>query len=169
MYVQIDLDGPAGTLRVSGHELPTVELVRGPGDEPDPLIPIGTRAAGRLTLTVDGAPAVLRPARGRILRRSYRVDATVAGTRYRLVPCSYGESRLLRDGRVLGTLESTGDGTVDADWAPGTETGAGTGAETGAAPEPLDRVVGTALAAAFGTGAAPWWDTTLNIAAELIP
>ncbi|MFJ3584672.1 hypothetical protein ACIPPS_20940 [Streptomyces sp. NPDC090127] len=157
MYVQIDLDGPAGTLRVSGYGLPTVELVRAPGDEPDPLIPIGTRAAGRLALTVDGAPARIRPGRGRLLRRSYRVDARVAGARYRLVPCSYAESRLLRDGRPLGTLQSTGDGTVDPDWAAGT------------APEPLDRAVGTALAAAFGTGAAPWWDTATNIVAELIP
>jgi hypothetical protein len=33
MYVQIDLDGPAGTLRVSGHGLPTVELVRAPGGQ----------------------------------------------------------------------------------------------------------------------------------------
>ncbi|MEU9994430.1 hypothetical protein [Streptomyces sp. NPDC050848] len=157
MYVQIDLDGPAGTLRVSGHELPTVELVRAPGDEPDPLIPIGTRAAARLTLTVDGAPAGIRPGRGRLLRRSYRVDATVSGTRYRLVPCSYVESRLLRDGRPLGTFESPGDGTADAEWAPGTE------------PTALDRAVGTTLAAAFGTGGAPWWDTATNIVAELIP
>ncbi|MEU6988633.1 hypothetical protein ABZ946_35390 [Streptomyces sp. NPDC046324] len=157
MYVQIDLDGPAGTLRVSGHDMPTVELVRAPGDEPEPLIPIGTRRAARLALTVDGAPARIRPGRGRLLRRSYRVDAVVSGTRYRLVPCSYVESRLLRDGRPLGTLESSGDGRVDAEWASGTE------------PEPLDRAVGTALAAAFGTGGAPWWDTATNIVAELIP
>ncbi|MFF9013472.1 hypothetical protein ACF09C_10970 [Streptomyces sp. NPDC014870] len=157
MYVQIDLDGPAGTLRVSGHELPTVELVRAPGEEPDPLIPIGTRAAARLTLTVDGAPARLKPGRGRLLRRSYRVDAVVAGTRYRLVPCSYVESRLLRDGRPLGIFESSGDGAVDEDWAEGAE------------PTALDRSVGAALAAAFGTGGAPWWDTTGNIVAELIP
>ncbi|MGW6568243.1 hypothetical protein [Streptomyces sp. NPDC054975] len=157
MYIQIDLDGPAGTLRVRGHGLPTVELVRAPGDAPDPLIPIGTRAADRLTLTVDGAPARIRPSRGRLLRRSYRVEATVSGTRYRLVPCSYAESRLLRDGRPLGTFQSTGDGTVDADWAEDCE------------PTPLDRAVGTTLAAAFGTGAAPWWDTATNIVGELIP
>ncbi|MFD7323226.1 hypothetical protein ACFV9D_19365 [Streptomyces sp. NPDC059875] len=157
MYVQIDLDGPAGTLRVSGYEMPTMELVRAAGDEPDPLVPIGTRAADRLTLTVDGAPARIRPGRGRLLRRSYRVDAVVAGVRYRLVPCSYIESRLLRDGRPLGTLESAGDGAVDADWAAGVE------------PEPQDIAVGHTLAAAFGTGAAPWWDTAANIAAELIP
>ncbi|MET9954812.1 hypothetical protein ABZ135_25150 [Streptomyces sp. NPDC006339] len=155
MYVQIDLDGPAGTLRVSGHGLPTVELLRSPGAAPDPLVPLGTRDPARLTLTVDGAPARIRPAKGRLSRRSYRVDAIVSGTRYRLVPCSYGESRLTRDGRPLGTLESTGDGRVDADWAPGAT--------------PLDQALGTALAAAFGTGAQPWWQTAADLAAELIP
>ncbi|MFF5919248.1 hypothetical protein ACFY8C_12940 [Streptomyces flavochromogenes] len=157
MYVQIDLDGPAGTLRVSGHGLPTVELVRAPGTRPDIHTPIGTRKPALLALTVDGEPAVVTPARARLLRRSYRVDVRVDGVRYRLVPCSHQDSRLTRNGRALGTLESSGDGRVDADWAPA------------AAPTPLDHAVGTALAAAFGTGAAPWWETLGDIAAELIP
>lgn len=62
-----------------------------------------------------------------------------------------------RNGRTLGTLESAGDGRVDADWDPAAD------------PTPLDRALGTALAAAFGTGAAPWWETLGDIAAELIP
>ncbi|MET9433969.1 hypothetical protein [Streptomyces sp. NPDC006551] len=157
MYVQIDLDGPAGTLRVTGHDLPTVELVRAPGATVNRLVPIGTRDRAALTLTVDGRPARIRPARGRLLRRSYRVDVRVDGTRYRLVPCSYAESRLTRDGRRLGRLESSGDGTVDADW------------ETGAGVRPRDIAVGTALAAAFGTGASPWWETVGDIVGELIP
>lgn len=157
MYAQIDLDGPAGTLRVSGYGMPTVELVRAPGTTPDRHIPIGTRKRALLTLTVDGEPARIRPSRGRLLRRSYRVDVHVGGVRYRLVPCGYVDSRLIRDGRPLGTLESSGDGRVDDDWAPGTE------------PEPLDRAVSTALAAAFGTGAAPWWETLGDIVGELIP
>ncbi|MFH9723695.1 hypothetical protein ACH4M4_12120 [Streptomyces sp. NPDC017254] len=155
MYVQIDLDGPAGTLRVSGYELPTVELVRAPGTRPDTHTPIGTRKPALLALTVDGEPAALRPARARLLRRSYRVDVRVDGIRYRLVPSSHLDSRLTRNGRRLGTLESAGDGRVDADWA--------------VAPTPLDRAVGTALAAAFGTGAAPWWETVGDIVAELVP
>ncbi|MFF5975201.1 hypothetical protein ACFY7C_27215 [Streptomyces sp. NPDC012769] len=159
MYVHIDLDGPAGTLRVSGHGLPTVELRRDPGAATDRLVPIGTRDPARLTLTVAGEPALVRPAKGRLSRRSYRVDAVLTGTRsetrYRLVPCSYGESRLSRDGRPLGTLESAGDGRVDADWTCGVT--------------PRDQAVGTALAAAFGTGAQPWWQTAADIVAELIP
>ncbi|MER5960975.1 hypothetical protein [Streptomyces sp. NPDC002057] len=157
MYIQIDLDGPAGTLRVSGHGLPTVELVRAPGTTPNTHTPIGTRKPALLALGVDGEPARLKPARGRLLRRSYRVDVRVDGIRYRLAPCTHVDSRFTRDGRTLGTLESSGDGTVDADWDPAVD------------PTPLDRAVGTALAAAFGTGAAPWWETLGDIVAELIP
>ncbi|MEV5974627.1 hypothetical protein [Streptomyces sp. NPDC051921] len=155
VYAQIHLDDRAGTLRVHGHGLPAVTLVRAPGTAPDPHTPIGTRDAALLTLTVDGLPAGLRPAKGRLSRRSYRVDATVDGRRYRLVPCSYVESRLTRDGRPLGTLESTGDGRVDADWEAGADA--------------LDQALGTALAAGFGTGAQPWWQTAVEIVAELLP
>ncbi|MFB7590484.1 hypothetical protein [Streptomyces sp. NPDC056169] len=155
MYVQIDLDGPAGTLRVSGHGLPTVELVRAPGTDPDPHIPIGTRKPALLTLTVDGEPAAIRPARGRLLRSSYRVDVRTDGVRYRLVPCGYDDSRLTRDGRRVGTLLCSGDGRVVDTWEDD--------------PTPRDRALGTALAAAFGTGASPWWETVGDIVGELIP
>ncbi|WP_107049269.1 hypothetical protein [Streptomyces sp. NRRL F-5727] len=155
MRAQIALDGPAGTLRVSGAGLPVVELVRAAGTPPDAHTPIGTRRAALLTLTVDGAAATIRPARGRLLvRRSYRVDVRAGGVRYRLVPCSYEESRLSRDGRRIGTLASSGDGRVVDTW------------ET--APAPLDLAVGTALAAAFGTGAAPWWETLGDLVGELL-
>ncbi|MFJ3093973.1 hypothetical protein [Streptomyces hydrogenans] len=154
MHADIALDGPAGTLRITGPGLPDVELVRAPGTPPDAHTPIGTRRAALLALTVDGAPAVIRPSRGRLLRRSYRVDVRAGGHRYRLVPCSYAESRLSRDGRRLGTLDSTGDGRVTDDWD--------------VEPTPLDLAVGTALAAAFGTGAAPWWETAGDIVGELI-
>ncbi|MFJ9577568.1 hypothetical protein ACIRQF_14435 [Streptomyces sp. NPDC101191] len=155
VYVRIHLDTPAGALRVDGHGLPSVELVRAPESAADRHTPIGTRDAALLALTVDGRPAGLRPARGRLSRRSYRVDATVDGRRYRLVPCSYGESRLTRDGRRLGTLESAGDGRVDAGWEPDADA--------------LDQALGTALAAGFGTGAQPWWHTAVEIVSELLP
>ncbi|MEV8586679.1 hypothetical protein [Streptomyces sp. NPDC051180] len=155
MYVQIDLDGPAGTLRVSGHGLPVVELVRAPGSPPDAHTPIGSRRRALLALSVDGVPASIGPARGRLLRRSYRVDARVGGVRYRLMPCGYEHSALSRDGRRIGTLQSSGDGRVVDEWE--------------GAPDPLDLVLGTALAAAFGTGAAPWWETVGDIVGELIP
>ncbi|MEV3989975.1 hypothetical protein AB0J57_13830 [Streptomyces sp. NPDC049837] len=153
----ITLDTGAGTLDVTGPGLPHVRLVREPGTERHPHIPIGTRDPALLTLTVDGRPARISPAKGRLSRRSYRVDARVGDTRYRLVPCSYGESRLLRDGRRLGELESSGDGRVTADWREDAKVLA------------QDVALGTALAAAFGTGAQPMWETALDVVTELIP
>ncbi|MER7111581.1 hypothetical protein [Streptomyces sp. NPDC000229] len=147
----------AGTLDVTGPGLPHVRLVRATGTEPDPHIPIGTRDPALLTLTVDGRPAGIAPAKGRLSRRSYRVDARVGTARYRLVPCGYGESRLLRNGRRLGELQSTGDGHVTTDWDENAKVAA------------QDVAVGTALAAAFGTGAQPLWETTLDAVTELIP
>ncbi|QGV79433.1 hypothetical protein [Streptomyces ficellus] len=150
----VDLRSATGTLDVTGPGLPHVRLVRAAGTEADPHIPIGTRDPALLTLTVDGRPVPLRPAKGRLSRRSYRVDVRLDGTRYRLVPCSYGDSRLLRDGRRIGELESSGDGRVSADWHDDTE------------PRPLDVAIGTALAAAFGTGAQPLWEATLDMVTE---
>ncbi|MEX0169788.1 hypothetical protein [Streptomyces sp. LMG1-1-1.1] len=155
MYAQIDLDGPAGTLRVSGYGLPVVELVRAPGSPPDAHTPIGTRRAGLLALTVDGEPAALRPARGRLLRWSYRVDVRTDGVHYRLVPCGHDYSRLTRDGRKVGELLCSGNGRVIDTWEPGAT--------------PRDIAVGTALAAAFGTGASPWYETVGEIVSELLP
>ncbi|MEU3609449.1 hypothetical protein AB0E83_28970 [Streptomyces sp. NPDC035033] len=154
VHAHVALDGAAGTLRVSGAGLPVVELVRAAGTPADAHVPVGTRKAALLTLTVDGAPAAIRPARGRLLRRSYRVDVRAGGVRYRLVPCSYEESRLSRDGRRIGTLASSGDGRVTDTWE--------------IRPAPLDLAVGTALAAAFGTGAAPWWETLGDVLGELL-
>ena len=155
MYVQIDLDGPAGTLRVSGHGLPTVELVRAPGTRPDTHTPIGTREPALLALTVDGEPATIHPARGRLLRHSYRVDVRTDGVHYRLVPCGYDYSRFTRDGRRLGTFLCSGNGKVIDKWD--------------GSPTPRDRALGTALAAAFGTGASPWLGTVGDIVGELLP
>ncbi|GAA2482219.1 hypothetical protein [Streptomyces gobitricini] len=153
----VELRSGDGTLDVTGPGLPHVRLVRTTGTEPDPHIPIGTRDPALLTLTVDGRPARISPAKGRLSRRSYRVDARVGGVRYRLVPCGNEESRLLRDGRRLGELESSGDGRVTADW------------DENATVPAQGVAVGTALAAAFGTGARPMWETTLDVLGELIP
>ncbi|MFG2330049.1 hypothetical protein ACGFMM_10525 [Streptomyces sp. NPDC048604] len=153
---RVDLDLAAGTVRVGGEGLPEVVVARTPGDgETNDAIPVGTRDPARLTLTVDGREARLRPAKGRVFRRSFRVDATVDGVRYRLVPCSYVESRLSRGRDALGRLDSTGDGLVGAEWD--TE------------PDALALALGTALAAAFGTGAAPWWEIMTDVIGELIP
>ncbi|SDM30442.1 hypothetical protein [Streptomyces wuyuanensis] len=153
----VRLDHPMGIVEVSGSGLPPVRIVRSPGTEPHPHIPVGTRDRALLTLTVDGAPARIAPGRGRLLRGSYRVDAFAGSTRYRLVPCSLDSSRFLRDGVPLGTFTSEGDGHVGSDGL------------TDAGAQPRDIAVGTALAAAFGTGGQPWWATALDAVAELIP
>ncbi|WP_406862204.1 hypothetical protein ABZO31_17755 [Streptomyces sp. HUAS MG47] len=157
---RVDLDLTTGVVRVGGDGLPEVVVARIPGDgDTDDAIPVGTRDPARLTLTVDGREARLRPGKGRVFRRSFRVDATVDGVRYRLVPCSYVESRFSRGGKALGRLDSTGDGLVGAEWDTEPDT----------APDALSLALGTALAAAFGTGAAPWWEISLQMVAELLP
>ncbi|WP_314250329.1 hypothetical protein [Streptomyces sp. DSM 40907] len=72
-----------------------------------------------------------------------------------------GTSRLLRDERLLGVFTSTGDGRVSADWEPASG--------TGRARDPYDASVGYGLAVAFGTGAEPMWQLTLNAALGLWP
>ncbi|WP_411076131.1 hypothetical protein [Streptomyces sp. cmx-4-7] len=166
--VAVALDHVAGTLTVSGGELPTVEMRRAPGTSPESHVPIGTRDPERLTLTVDGAEETLRPAKGFLTRRSYRVEAAsvTRGHTYLLVPDSLGTSGLLRDGRRLGVFTSSGDGHVSADWDTADRD---TADASGPSPEPYDASLGYALAAAFGTGAEPMWRLTLDAVLDLWP
>ncbi|MFH8281088.1 hypothetical protein [Streptomyces antibioticus] len=160
--VHIALDHEDGTLTVSGDGVPRTEIRRIAGTPLESHVPIGTRDQRRLTLSVEGADEALRPAKGFLTRRSYRVEveSTARGHGYLLVPDSLGTSRLLRDGRLLGVFTSTGDGTVSAAWE---------GSNSGERVEPHDAAVGYALAAAFGTGAEPMWKLTLNVLLELWP
>ncbi|MFJ9789785.1 hypothetical protein [Streptomyces globosus] len=155
--VDVLLDAGRGTVVVAGGALPEVRLVRADGAKPNRYAPIGTRDGARLTLTVDGGPASIRPARAWIPRRSYRVDVRADAGRYRLVPCSAAASRFLRDGRRLGEFTSRGDGSVAADWLPGAD------------PQPQDAAVGYALAAAFGTGGRSLGDLLVDVVDALLP
>jgi hypothetical protein len=126
-------------------------------------VPVGTRDPDHLTLLVDGAKETLRPCKGFLTRRSYRVEVG-SGARecgYLLVPNSLGTSRLLRDERLLGIFTSTGDGNVTVEWEAESD--------SERALEPYDASVGHALAAAFGTGAEPMWKLTLNAVLDLWP
>ncbi|MEV7015841.1 hypothetical protein [Streptomyces sp. NPDC093991] len=162
--VEIELDHEGGTLRVGGGGLPSVEIRRSPGTPLRTRVPIGTRGPDRLTLLVDGVQETLRPAKGFLTRRSYRVEAVSAARRCRhvLVPDSRDTSRLLRGKRRLGVFTSAGDGKVTVTW-DSTDGRPETGAE------PYDASVGYALAAAFGTGAEPMWNLALEAALELWP
>lgn len=150
--VDVRLDGNAGELIVEGEGIPKAVVRRADGTPLESHVPIGTRATGFLTMTVAGAEVQLVPAKGFLTRRSYRVDAG----RYRLVPCSLGESRLLLDGERIGVFTSVGDGRVWAEWQH----------ESRRTPD--DAAVGYALAAAFGTGAEPMWKLTLDATLSLL-
>lgn len=155
--ISVRLDTRGGSLEVEGASIPRVTLHRAPGTEVSVHVPVGTRDGSRLTLTVDGEIVPVTPRKGRFLRRSYAVDVTYGGSRYRLVPDSFDRSRLSRDGLRLGSLASDGDGAVSAEWREGAEV------------EAVDVALGHALAAAFGTGGSPWWMAVLDLVGDLIP
>ncbi|GAA0291232.1 hypothetical protein GCM10010302_32250 [Streptomyces polychromogenes] len=149
--VTVELDHEAGFLSVYGERTPRVELRRAEGTAVVPHVPIGTRDTGCLFMLLGGAPVPLRPGKGFLTRRSYKVDVGHgdAPYRYRLVPVSYDSSRFFRSGTPLGVLVSTGDGKVTADWKDGQ-------------PDGFDASVGYALAVAFGTGAESIWQLALD-------
>ncbi|MFB7178779.1 hypothetical protein ACFCYI_13860 [Streptomyces sp. NPDC056257] len=149
--VEVELDHEGGSLVVDGEGIVRVEVRRAAGAAVESHVPIGARDPDRLSMTVGGAEVALRPAKGFLTRRSYRVDVG----EYRLVPDSLDGSRLLRDGAVLGVFSSSGDGRVSVEWKgePGAD----------------DAAVGYALAAAFGTGAEPMWKLALDALLELWP
>jgi hypothetical protein len=143
---------------VEGEAVPRVVLSRASGTKDDGETPIGTRNAGLLVLSVDGEAAALAPGRGRLIRRSYRVDVRHAGRHWRLLPHSMPDSRLLRDGRRLGDFHSKGRGEVKAaKW------------RSDAKPDAMDAAVGYALAAAFGTGAESMWATAADLVFDAFP
>ncbi|MFC4466162.1 hypothetical protein ACFPH6_16795 [Streptomyces xiangluensis] len=132
-------------LEVEGEGIPRVTLERDLESEVDPQTAIGSRDPAHLTMTIDGAEVALKPAKGGLTRRSYRVDVEYDGARYRLVPDSVPSSRLTRDGTHIGDFISNGDEMVMAEWKEDAEV------------RPTDASVGYALASAFGTGGQPMW------------
>jgi hypothetical protein len=140
--VIVNTDIEKGWVEVAGDGFPAVHLRRSEAAEVSPYVPIGTRDAAHLTLTVDGTPAALSPGRGRFTRDSFRVDVRLDGVHYRFQPADEDGSRLLRDGQRLGELMLEPE-TVElmAVWSPGADV------------RPRDAAIGYALATAFGTGA----------------
>jgi len=86
--VIVHTDIERGGIEVAGDGFPAVHLRRDDDAEVTPYVPIGTRDTRYLTLTVDGVPAELAAGRDRFTRSSFRVDATVDGTHYRLHPAT---------------------------------------------------------------------------------
>lgn len=108
-----------GLVVVPGPGLPGVDLRRiGPVTER--LVPIGSRRPGHVELRVDGHRHVLRPASGRLSRRSYHVHVELDGAPLLLAADSPTTARWIR-GRsrrdhVLGTLGREGDHLLPARW-----------------------------------------------------
>ncbi|WP_226962590.1 MULTISPECIES: hypothetical protein [unclassified Streptomyces] len=156
--VRVTLDAAHGLVTVDGDGLPLVVVRRAAGTgDVDEQVPVGTRDGRRLALAVDGGAVPVSPGRGRLTRRSFRVDVAHAGVRYRLVPDSLTGSRLLRGSERVGELSSDGDGVVVARWV------------TGAGVRPVEAALGYGLAAAFGTGALPMWMLLLDALGDLVP
>lgn len=141
---------------LEGDNVPLVRIGRTEGARTHATVPVGTRRPEDLTMTLDGQPARLSPARGRLSRRSYRIDVTHEGAHYRLQPISLAGSRLRRDGRPLGELFWLDDDRF-AEWEPSADL------------RPSDAALGYALAASFGTGAQPFWMTALDLVAAATP
>ncbi|CAM5487562.1 hypothetical protein [Streptomyces abikoensis] len=140
--VRIRVDGDEGIAEVTGDGIPPAVLRRALKTLPRTSVPIGTRDAAALTLTIGGAPAGLSPGKGRFTRRSYAVVATYERHTYRLVPRGDVFSRLTLDGTPLGDFTSPGHGHPGrATWKPRAKV------------LPQDAAIGYVLAAAFGTGA----------------
>ncbi|AXB41593.1 hypothetical protein [Amycolatopsis albispora] len=125
-------------VEVSGVRVPTVVLRRSPGVEPNKFVPIGTRKARHLTMTVNGTGAELRPGPGRLTRRSYRIELTLAGTHYKFTPDINDDMLLTRDGTKIASFTLNDDGEFFVHWD-----------SDGA--QPADAAIGYALSAAFGT------------------
>jgi hypothetical protein len=139
----VTTDSAAGRIVVTGPQVPEVDLHRVPGAPSSELIPIGTRRAGDLVLTVGGEPATIRPGSGRLTRRSHDVEVRIGAVRYR-TRNGPDSSTLLRDGRDIGELylhRVDGDLTAVVEWSEGVD-----------AVSP-DAVIGYVLAIAFGCGA----------------
>ncbi|MGW0366468.1 hypothetical protein [Streptomyces sp. NPDC002990] len=144
-------------IEVAGEGIPRVVLERDPESDTDPQTAIGTRDPARLTLRIDGREVALIPGKGRLSRRSYRVDVEYEGARYRLVPDSVPSSRLTRDGVHLGDFSCDGDEMVIADW------------KEHAPLRPADASIGYTLASAFGTGGQPLWMTLADTISTALP
>lgn len=156
--VAVALDTAAGVVDVHGDTVPSVVVRRAEGmADVDEHIPVGTRDGALLSLVVDGGAVPIRPGKGRLTRRSFRVDVTYEGVAYRLVPDALSESRLLRDGTPIGRFSSDGDGIVLAEW------------QDDARVRAVEAALGYALAAAFGTGAQPMWMLMLDALGDLLP
>ncbi|WP_232664730.1 hypothetical protein [Pseudonocardia sp. TRM90224] len=150
--VIVHTDNENGSVEIAGDGLPSVVVSRSEAASVTQLVPIGTRRAEFLTITVDGRPGTVTPGRGSFTRRSHRVDSVIGGTRYRMKPKDEHTSTVLRDGKPYGLILLEPESIeLTATWEPHS-------------PQPQDVAVAYALATAFGTGA----EHTLILLLEIV-
>lgn len=140
-----------GMVEVSGKQVPTVVIQRSPAAELNEYVPIGTRNADHLTMSVDGVEAELRPGPGKLTRGSYRVELTLAGTHYKFTPDSDDDTLLKRDGIPTASFSMDGEGTFAVYWQADRDDS-----------QPADAAIGYALSVAFRTGALGIFSVLLN-------
>ncbi|WP_229348612.1 hypothetical protein [Streptomyces sp. UNOB3_S3] len=145
-----------GVLVVSGPAIPRVRIARDWRAGRNKDVPIGTRVAKELTISVDDAAVVLLPGRPGLIRRSHAVTVQCGEVTYEYVPDSYRRSRLVRDGRRVGRFRTRITGRAKAEWEPQADV------------RPLDVAIGYALAVAFGTGARPAWLDAIDSTADFV-
>lgn len=139
--LEVAIDADLGVVTVSGPGIPTATITRAEGAATRRWVPIRSRDADALVLRLDDSVLPLRPSRGRVLRRSFRVDTVMAGSTYTLTPCKRNASRFLKAREPLAVLTAYSENAcAEAEW-----TSQASGAEVALA---------YALAAAFGVGAA---------------
>lgn len=149
--LRIRTDAERGVVEVSGEQVPTVVIERSADAELTEFVPIGTRNAGHLTMSVDSVEAELRPGPGKLTRGSYRVDVTLAGTRYRFTPDSDDDTQLRRDGAKIASFFMDGEGRFTVHWQAERDDS-----------QPADAAIGYALSVAFRTGAMGIFSVLLN-------
>jgi hypothetical protein len=140
-----------GVVEVSGNQVPTVVLQRSSDAELNKFVPIGTRNADHLTMSVDGDEADLRPGPGKLTRRSYRVELTLAGTHYEFTPDDDDDTQLRRNGATIASFSMDVDGKFTVHWQTERDDS-----------QPADAAIGYALSAAFRTGAKGIFSVLLN-------
>jgi hypothetical protein len=150
--LKIRTNAEHGVVEVSGEQVPTVVIQRSSDAELNKYVPIGTRKADHLTMSVDGVDAELRPGPGKLTRGSYRVDLTLAGTHYRFTPDDDDSAQLRRDGATIASFSmDDADGEFTVHWQAERDDS-----------QPADAAIGYALSVAFRTGAMGIFSVLLN-------
>ncbi|MET0136458.1 MAG: hypothetical protein ABW215_22965 [Kibdelosporangium sp.] len=149
--LMIRTNAERGVVEISGKQVPTVVVQRSSDAELNKFVPIGTRKADHLTMSVDGVEAELRPGPGKLTRGSYRVDVTLAGTHYSFTPDSDDDTQLRRDSAKIASFAMDAEGEFTVRWQAERDDS-----------QPADAAIGYALSVAFHTGAMGIFSVLLN-------